>query len=82
MQVADRHRHLPPLGLPEPVMRRAATLNPRSNDTLEEGMVVTVEPGIYIPGFAGVRIEDLVVVTRDGHRNLTRMGKRLRVVGG
>lgn len=56
------------------------TLNPRSCDVLEEGMVVTVEPGVYVPGFGGVRIEDLVVVTCDGHRNLAKMGKRLRVV--
>ena len=56
------------------------TLNPRSGQVLEEGMVVTVEPGIYIPGFGGVRIEDLVVVTRDGYRNLTSVPKRFRSI--
>ncbi|MEI7633065.1 MAG: Xaa-Pro peptidase family protein [bacterium] len=56
-------------------------LNPRSTVVLEEGMTITIEPGIYIPGFGGVRIEDLVVVIGDGYRNLTKTGKRLRFVG-
>ncbi len=47
------------------------------DDTLEEGAVVTVEPGVYLPGSGGVRIEDLVVVTRDGARNLTGSSKEL-----
>jgi Xaa-Pro aminopeptidase len=42
---------------------------------LESGMVVTVEPGVYIPGWGGVRIEDLVIVAADGLRNLTRSPK-------
>ena len=45
--------------------------------TLEEGMVITDEPGIYLPGFGGVRIEDMVVVTADGCRNLTSSPKEL-----
>jgi Xaa-Pro aminopeptidase len=47
----------------------------RSDDTLLAGDVVTVEPGIYVPGEFGVRIEDLVVVTDDGHRNLSSRPK-------
>jgi Xaa-Pro aminopeptidase len=43
------------------------------------GMIVTVEPGLYYLGTGGVRIEDLVLVTRDGFRNLTRYPKRLVV---
>jgi Xaa-Pro aminopeptidase len=52
-----------------------------SEDELFEGNVVTVEPGIYLPGKLGVRIEDLVVVTKDGYRNLSGLSKELQVVG-
>jgi Xaa-Pro aminopeptidase len=47
---------------------------------LEPGMIVTVEPGIYIPGFGGVRIEDDVVVTETGVRRLTKSSKQLEVL--
>ncbi len=47
---------------------------------LRAGDVVTVEPGIYLPGRFGVRIEDLVVVTPDGHRVLSGLSKELIVV--
>jgi Xaa-Pro aminopeptidase len=46
-----------------------------STQTLVDGDVVTVEPGLYRSGFGGVRVEDLVVVTADGHRNLTAAPK-------
>ncbi len=48
-----------------------------SDDVLVPGNVVTVEPGVYVPGFGGVRIEDMVVVTEDGHRVLTQSDKGL-----
>jgi len=56
------------------------TLSPRSRDRVEEGMVFTVEPGIYVPGLGGVRIEDMVVVTADGSRRLTRIPKEFRTL--
>ena len=52
-------------------------LNPRSSDTLREGMVITIEPGIYIPNWGGVRIEDDVLVTSSGGQILSRSPKDL-----
>ena len=46
----------------------------------EPGMVFSVEPGIYLPGKLGVRIEDLVLVTEDGCEVLNHASKELRVV--
>jgi len=53
---------------------------PNSDLVLEENMIMTVEPGIYIPGVGGVRIEDDVRVTKDGYELLTSADKRLRAV--
>ena len=47
----------------------------KSSSVLKPGMVVTVEPGIYIEGELGVRIEDLVLVSRDGCEVLSASGK-------
>ncbi len=52
-------------------------LRPNSETILEPGMVVTVEPGIYIRGWGGVRIEDDVLVTRTGHEVLSTLPKDL-----
>lgn len=53
------------------------TLNPRSTDILREGMVVTIEPGIYIPNWGGVRIEDDVLITASGGQVLSKSPKDL-----
>ena len=55
-------------------------LSSRSQEVLAEGMVVTIEPGIYLPGQGGVRIEDTIVVTPDGCRLLTSIPKQYRQV--
>jgi Xaa-Pro aminopeptidase len=52
----------------------------RSEDVLTAGEVVTIEPGIYLPGELGVRIEDLVVVAEDGCRNLSGLSKQMQLV--
>ena len=56
------------------------TASPRGTGIVEAGMVFTVEPGIYIPGWGGVRIEDSVVVERDGCRRITQVPKALIIV--
>lgn len=56
------------------------TLNPSSKAVLEAGHIVTVEPGIYLPGQFGVRIEDMALVTADGCVNLTECEKKLIIL--
>ena len=54
-------------------------LSPRGQAPLKAGHVVTVEPGLYYSGLGGVRLEDLIVVSETGFRNLTRFPKFLEV---
>ena len=61
-------------------IHEAPAVSAASADTLEAGQVVTVEPGIYIPGVGGVRIEDTVVVTASGCRPITAAPKDLTIV--
>jgi len=57
-------------------------LSPISTDELRPGMIVTVEPGIYLPGVGGVRIEDDILVTRDGCEVLSSVPKEAPIAAG
>lgn len=54
-------------------VHEAPRLAARSEDTLQAGMVVTIEPGVYLPGLGGMRLEDLAVVREDGAERLNRL---------
>jgi Xaa-Pro aminopeptidase len=61
-------------------IHEAPRLAAGQKDVLQPGMVITIEPGAYIPGVGGVRIEDMVVVTDDGCQILTPTGKELTTI--
>ncbi len=61
-------------------IHEAPTLNGLSKDVLQPGMTATVEPGIYIAGKYGVRIEDLCVITKNGFENLTAAPRELIIL--
>jgi Xaa-Pro aminopeptidase len=61
-------------------VHEAPSLGRVRGDRLEAGMICTVEPGIYIEGSLGVRIEDTVLVTSSGCERLTQYPKELQVV--
>jgi Xaa-Pro aminopeptidase len=62
-------------------VHEAPWLNPELESALAIDNVVTVEPGVYLPGLGGIRIEDLVIVTEDGPEVLTSFTKELVTVG-
>lgn len=53
---------------------RVKNVKPFKDVPLEEGMVITIEPGIYLPGVGGVRLEELIVITKTGYKDLTNIG--------
>ena len=61
-------------------IHESPTLNPTSTDILSHNMVVTIEPGIYLPGEFGVRIEDLAVVTNSDIITLSSVEKELIIL--
>jgi len=56
------------------------SLKAKSPDVLKPSMVVTLEPGVYLKGWGGVRIEDMVVIRENGIKNLTKVSKDLKYV--
>jgi Xaa-Pro aminopeptidase len=62
------------------VIHEWPNLKPKSEDILPAGCVMTVEPGLYFKGFGGVRIEDMVLITKNGCKNLTNVPKNLKDV--
>ncbi|WP_163103027.1 M24 family metallopeptidase [Peribacillus alkalitolerans] len=63
-------------------VHEAPSMNEANDDVLKRGMVVTIEPGIYVPGLGGVRIEDDVVITDSGYEVLTKFPKNMMIVQG
>ncbi len=59
------------------VIHEWPSFSPKSEDTVPIGCVMTVEPGIYLKGFGGVRIEDMVLITKDGYEHLTSLPRDL-----
>ncbi len=60
------------------VIHEWPNFKPKSEDVLPVGCVMTVEPGVYLKGFGGVRIEDMVLITKYGCKNLTNFPKDLK----
>ena len=61
-------------------IHEAPAVSPRSNIMLKEGMVITDEPGIYIPDKFGIRIEDMILVTKNGYKNFVNLPKQLIIL--
>lgn len=61
-------------------IHEAPAVSSKSSIVLQEGMVITDEPGIYLPNKFGVRIEDMICITKDGYRNFVTLPKELIIV--
>lgn len=53
---------------------------PDQSIVLQAGMVITIEPGIYLPGMGGVRIEDTIIITQNGFEDLTKRSKEIHII--
>ncbi len=63
-------------------IHEAPRLSTKSEEVLQAGMVITVEPGIYIPGLGGVRIENTCYITEDGYESLFDASTDLKIIDG
>lgn len=61
-------------------VHEAPRVSNKSKDVLKEGMVITVEPGVYLHGFGGFRVEDMVLVKKSGYELLTKSPRELKVI--
>jgi Xaa-Pro aminopeptidase/Xaa-Pro dipeptidase len=61
-------------------IHEAPTVSPRGGTYLQENMVITIEPGVYLPGYGGIRIEDSVIVTAAGAEIITPLTKQLTII--
>lgn len=62
------------------VIHEWPNFKPKSQDIIPTGCVMTVEPGLYIKGFGGVRIEDMILITKNGYQNLTKAPKLIKEI--
>ncbi len=62
------------------VIHEWPNFKPKSEDVLPIGCVMTIEPGIYLKGFGGVRIEDMILITKNGYKNLANVPKDLKSI--
>ncbi len=62
------------------VIHEWPNFKPKSEDIIPTGCVMTVEPGLYFKGWGGVRIEDMILITKNGYKNLTKVSKDLKSV--
>ena len=62
------------------VIHEWPNFKPKSKDIIPTGCVMTVEPGIYLRGFGGMRIEDMYLITKNGCKNLTKVSRNLKNV--
>jgi Xaa-Pro dipeptidase len=61
-------------------VHQGISVSPRSEYTLKEGNIVSAEPGIYIPGVGGIRIEDTCLITKDGCERLTDFDRNFTMI--
>ncbi len=62
-------------------VHEAPSMSQTSKDMIETGHVVTIEPGVYLPGYGGMRIEDTLLVTETGYEILTKFPRELQILG-